>query len=110
LRRRSSRTPRLISAASALEAAIVIESELGDPGARELDLLLHQAGITIVPFAPEHLAAARHAFRVSGKGRHAAALNFGDCFSHALSRSTGEPLPFKGEDFSRTDVAPCPLP
>jgi ribonuclease VapC len=99
-----------MSAASVLEAAIVVESELGDTGARELDLLLHKAGITVVPFAPEHLAAARHAFRVFGKGRHAAALNFGDCFTYALSRSTGEPLLFKGEDFSRTDVGRCPLP
>jgi ribonuclease VapC len=101
---------RLISAAVVLEAAIVVESELGDPGARELDLLLYQAGITIVPFAPEHLAAARHAFRVFGKGRHAAALNLGDYFSYALNESTGEPLLCKGEGFPRTDVARCPLP
>jgi ribonuclease VapC len=100
---------RLMSAASVLEAAILVESELGDPGARELDLLLYQAGITIVPFAPDHLAAARHAFRVFGKGRHAAALNFGDCFSYALSRSTAEPLLFKRDDFPRTDVAQCLL-
>jgi ribonuclease VapC len=98
---------RLMSAASVLEAAIVVESGLGDPGARELDLLLYQAGITIVPFSADHLAAARHAFRVFGKGRHAAALNFGDCFSYALSKSTGEPLLFKGEDFARTDVECC---
>jgi ribonuclease VapC len=101
---------RLISAAAVLEAAIVVESELGDSGARELDLLLYQAGITITPFSPEHLAAARHAYRVFGKGRHAAALNFGDCFSYALSKSTGEPLLFKGEDFPRTDVTCCRLP
>jgi ribonuclease VapC len=67
-------------------------------------------GITIVPFSPEHLAAARHAFGVSGEGRHAAALNFGDCFSYALSKSTGEPLLFKGADFAHTDVARHPLP
>ena len=101
---------RLISAASVLEAAIVVESELGDAGARELDLLLYKAGITVAPFSPEHLAAARHALRAFGKGRHAASLNFGDCFSYALSRSTGEPLLFKGEDFPRTDVTPCVLP
>lgn len=95
---------RLISAASVLEAAIVVESELGDPGARELDLLLHQAGLKVAPFSADHLAAARHAFRVFGKGRHPAALNFGDCFSYALSKSTGEPLLFKGDDFARTDV------
>ena len=40
-----------------------------------------------------------------GKGRHAARLNYGDCFAYALSRAKGEPLLFKGEDFSRTDVA-----
>jgi ribonuclease VapC len=62
-----------------------------------------------VPFARDHLAAARHAFRVFGKGRHAAALNFGDCFSYALSKSTCEPFLFKGEDFPRTDVARCAL-
>jgi ribonuclease VapC len=101
---------RLMSAASVLEAVIVVESELGDPGARELDLMLYKAGITVVPFSPEHLAAARHAFRVFGKGRHAAALNFGDCFSYALSKSTGEPLLFKGADFPRTDVARHLLP
>jgi ribonuclease VapC len=101
---------RMMSAASVLEAAIVVESELGDPGARELDLLLYQAGIAVVPFSPDHLAAARHAFRVFGKGRHAAALNFGDCFSYALSKSTGEPLLFKGDGFARTDVALWPLP
>jgi ribonuclease VapC len=103
-------TVRLISAASVLEAAVVVESELGDPGARELDLLLYKAGITVMPFSPEHLAAARHAYRVFGKGRHAAALNFGDCFSYALSKSAGEPLLFKGTDFPHTDVARRLLP
>jgi ribonuclease VapC len=101
---------RLMSAASVLEAAIVVESELGDAGARELDLLLYKAEITITPFSPEHLAAARHAFRIFGKGRHTAALNFGDCFSYALSKTTGEPLLFKGQDFSRTDIVRCSLP
>ena len=95
---------RLMSAASVLETAIVVESELGESGARDLDLLLYQATITAAPFTPDHLAAARHAFRMFGKGRHPAGLNFGDCFSYALSRATGEPLLFKGGDFPRTDV------
>ena len=96
---------RLMSAASVLEAAIVVESELGEPGTRELDLLLYKAKITVAPFTADHLAAARHAFRFFGKGRHPAGLNFGDCFSYALSRSTGEPLLFKGHDFAQTDLA-----
>jgi len=100
---------RLMSAASVLETAIVVESELGEAGARDLDLLLHKAVITVAPFTPDHLAAARHAFRMFGKGRHPAGLNFGDCFSYALSRATGEPLLFKGGDFPRTDVEPFSL-
>jgi ribonuclease VapC len=95
---------RLTSVASALEATIVIESELGEEGGRELDALLQTTGISIEPVTTEQLAAARHAFRNFGKGRHPAALNFGDCFSYALSKSTGEPLLFKGDDFARTDV------
>ena len=100
---------RLMSAASVLETAIVVESELGEAGARDLDLLLHKAVITVAPFTPDHLPAARHAFRMFGKGPHPAGLNFGDCFSYALSRTTGEPLLFKGEDFPRTDVEPFSL-
>lgn len=48
---------------------------------------------------------ARQAWRRFGRGRHPAGLNYGDCFSYALSRISGEPLLFKGRDFSRTDVA-----
>ena len=48
---------------------------------------------------------AREAWRRFGKGRHPAGLNFGDCFSYALARVTGEPLLFKGTDFPQTDVA-----
>ena len=99
---------RFISAASVLEAAIVAETRKGPPGGRELDLLLLTAGIETVAFSEEQLRVARHAFRVYGKGRHAAGLNLGDCFSYALSRTSGEPLLFKGDDFAKTDVVPCP--
>ena len=97
---------RLISAASVLESALVVENELGEGGERELDLLLLTAGIEIVPFSVDHLRVARQAFRTFGKGRHPAGLNFGDCFSYALSKTTGEPLLFKGNDFAKTDVLP----
>ena len=100
-------TLRLMSAVSVLEATMVLESELGEAGGRELDLLLHRAGIEIVGFLPDQLDAARRAFRAYGKGRHPAGLNFGDCFSYALARSTGQPLLFKGNDFARTDVEAC---
>jgi ribonuclease VapC len=98
---------RLMSAVSVLEATMVVESELGDAGGRELDLLLHRARIEIVGFLPDQLDVARHAFRTFGKGRHPAGLNFGDCISYALARSTNEPLLFKSADFGRTDVEVC---
>ncbi len=98
---------RLMSAASVLEASLVVEGELDEAGERELDLLLLRAGIETVAFNQEQLRVARHAFREYGKGRHAAGLNFGGCFSYALSRTTGEPLLFKGADFAKTDVAAC---
>ena len=95
---------RLMSAASVLEAIIVVEARFGEPGGRELDLLLHKAQITIVAFSSEQVEIARHAFRTYGKRRHPAGLNYGDCFSYALSKTSGEALLFKGNDFSKTDV------
>lgn len=96
---------RLASAATLLEASLVIERRKGEAGGRELDLFINRAGIEIVPVDADQVAAARRAWRKFGRGRHAAALNFGDLFSYALARVTGQPLLFKGEDFSRTDVA-----
>lgn len=95
---------RLVATVSALEAAMVIEAKKGPAGGRELDLLLHSAAVEIVPFASDHLALAREAWRTFGKGRHPAGLNFGDCCSYALSRHSGEPLLFKGRDFAQSDV------
>lgn len=96
---------RLISAASILEAAVVIESRYGPDGGRELDLLLAKAGLSVEPVTAQQAEIAREAWRRFGKGRHPASLNFGDCFSYALARVTGEPLLFKGTDFPQTDVA-----
>jgi ribonuclease VapC len=95
---------RLISAGTALECSLVVESELGEEGARELDLLLLRAGIETIPFNAEQLAIARQAFRSFGKGRHPTGLNYGACFSFALSKASGEPLLFKGNDFVKTDI------
>ena len=95
---------RLISAATVLEATIVLETRLGDAGGREFDLWLLKIGAEIVPVDAEQADAARRAWRRFGKGRHAAALNYGDCFSYALALTRGEPLLFKGEDFAKSDV------
>lgn len=97
---------RLMSAASFLETAIVVEARLGDSAGRELDLLIYRAGITIVSVTAEQAEVARDASRRFGRGRHAAALDFGDCFAYALSQTSGEPLLFEGDNFRQTDVAP----
>ena len=96
---------RLISAATVLEAAMVIETRLGETGGSELDLWLHKSGVEIIAVSAAQADQARRAWRRYGKGHHPAGLNFGDCFSYALAALTGEPLLFKGEDFSKTDLA-----
>jgi ribonuclease VapC len=95
---------RIVSAFSALETSIVIESKKGELGGRELDLLLHKARIEIVPINEDQFELGRRAWRDFGKGRHPAGLNIGDCCSYALSKYSGEPLLFKGDDFSKTDI------
>jgi ribonuclease VapC len=97
-------SPRLLSAASLLEASIVIESRKGEPGGRELDLLIYRGGIEIVAVDQAQAETARTAWRRFGKGRHPAALNYGDCFAYALARTRQLPLLFCGNDFSQTDL------
>jgi ribonuclease VapC len=96
---------RLISTASVLEAAMVLEGRRGDDAGSDLDLFLRRASVESVAFDEEQLAVARMAFRRFGKGRHPAGLNFGDCAAYALAQWSGEPLLFKGADFTATDVA-----
>jgi ribonuclease VapC len=95
---------RLMSTASYLETAIVIESRYGEPGGRELDLWLHRAEVQLVAVTAEHAETARVAYRKYGKGRHPAGLNYGDCFTYALTQTSGEPLLYKGNDFTHTDL------
>jgi len=95
---------RLLSAANALETAMVVESRRGEAAGRELDLFLHRTKIEIVAVDEEQFSIARFAWRKFGKGRHPAALNFGDCFAYALTKTSSEPLLAKGDDFQRTDL------
>jgi ribonuclease VapC len=103
-------SPRLLSAASLLDASIVIETRKGVAAAQELDLLVYRAGLEIVPVDQEQAEIAREAWRRFGKGRHPAGLNYGDCFTYALAKAKGAPLLFKGEDFSRTDLQAAASP
>jgi ribonuclease VapC len=95
---------RLVSSVSALETAIVIESRKGPSGGRDFDLLLHEAKAEVVPFTVEQFEIARGAYRKFGKGRHPAALNYGDCCAYALARVSGEALLSKGNDFPQTGI------
>ncbi|MBI3050004.1 MAG: type II toxin-antitoxin system VapC family toxin [Acidobacteria bacterium] len=97
---------RMMSTATLVEASIVIERRHGAEGVRELDSFLSTAGIDLVAVDTEQAQIARRAFSRFGKGRHRAALNYGDCFSYALATVLGEPLLFKGDDFVHTDVEP----
>jgi ribonuclease VapC len=100
---------RMISAATVLEAGIVLEARRGESAGREFDLLLVRANLQIVAVDSEQTEIARSAWRKYGKGRHPAGLNFGDCFAYALAKFAGEPLLAKGTDFAATDIEVCPL-
>ncbi|MBT4287279.1 MAG: type II toxin-antitoxin system VapC family toxin [Deltaproteobacteria bacterium] len=95
---------KVMSSFSLLEAGIVIEAKKGEAGGRELDLLIHRCEIEVVNLTTDQSELARVCWRRFGKGRHPASLNIGDCCSYALSKYTNEPLLFKGEDFSKTDL------
>jgi len=99
---------RRISAANFLEAAIVIDGTRDPVASRRFDDLLKEAQLVIEPVTEAQAKMAREAYRDFGRGSgHSAKLNFGDCFAYALSRSSGEPLLFKGDDFAHTDIAPA---
>ena len=97
-------TLRLISAVSVLEAGIIVHSRKGDEGVAALDAFLREAEFEIQPFDAEQALLARRAYKEFGKGQHSAGLNFGDCAVYALAVASGEPLLFKGSDFSKTDI------
>jgi ribonuclease VapC len=95
---------RLMSAAAFVETSIVLEMRHGVDGLRDLDLFLRKAEVELVAVDSEQAHAARRAYSRFGKGRHRAALNYGDCFSYALAHVLDEPLLYKGDDFVHTDV------
>jgi ribonuclease VapC len=94
----------LISAVALLECSMV--QARFDEGLTDLDDFL-LAGIRVAAVDVAQAHAARDAWLRYGKGRSPAGLNFGDCFSYALAKTTGRPLLFKGDDFAQTDIAPA---
>lgn len=94
-----------ISAATYLEASIVIDRARDPLVSRHLDELLAKAAITIEPVTESQARIAREAYRDFGKGSgHRAGLNYGDCLAYALAKELDEPLLFKGDDFAHTDI------
>lgn len=97
---------RSISVATYVELGAVIDGARDPVASRRVDELLTAASISVEPVTEEQARVAREAYRDFGKGSgHGAALNFGDCFAYALARTRGEPLLYKGDDFSRTDIS-----
>jgi len=93
-----------MSAATLLEASMVIETRKGEAGGQELDLFIYRAGIEVVPLDQDQAEVSRIAWRQYGKGRYPAGLNYGDCFSYALAKTRSASLLFKGNDFTQTDL------
>jgi ribonuclease VapC len=83
---------------------MVLVARRDERSVNDLDLWLLKAGVDAIPVDVDLVDFATQAWLVYGKGRHPAGLNFADCLSYALAKRSGEPLLFKGEDFSKTDI------
>jgi len=106
----ASADPLLMSAVSWTEAAVVVDGARDPAASRRFDRLVDLAGITVVPVNPAQASLARQAYRDFGRGSGSRArLNVGDCFAYVLASESGEPLLFKGEDFTHTDLEAVPL-
>ncbi|HEV7670313.1 MAG TPA: type II toxin-antitoxin system VapC family toxin [Thermoanaerobaculia bacterium] len=96
---------KAVSAATLLETDIVLVARFRKPSQPLLDKFLEEFDVMVAPFTEDHWKAANQAFLRFGKGRHPAALNFGDCISYATARLAEEPLLFIGQDFTKTDLS-----
>ena len=94
----------VLSAVGYMEASMVLVGRRGEGAELELDRLLSEANVVVIPVSVTLAKSAREAFIKYGKGRHRAGLNFGDCFSYALAKQMQVPLLFKGNDFIWTDL------
>lgn len=103
-------SPSLVGAPTLAEAAIVLQGRLGQTGLTALRSFLVEYDVHSVPFGEEHWRLAAQAFGRFGKGRHSAALNFGDCLTYATAKLAGRPLLCLGDDFAQTDLELVTLP
>lgn len=99
-------TPRAgIGAPTLVETSLVLSARMGPIGKSLLARFVQESGLEVVDFTADHWTVAADAFNRYGKGRHPAALNFGDCLTYAVCKVSAEPLLCKGDDFPRTDLA-----
>lgn len=96
-----------VAAPNWFETCIVRDSRAKADPRVTTNRLLAELGVDIVPFDAGMAELARDAYRRYGRGNHPARLNFGDCMAYALAKSTAQPLLFKGQDFTRTDITPA---
>lgn len=96
-----------VGAPTLVETSLVLSGRRRAPARGEVEGLIKELGVTVVPFGESEWRLAVDAFAKFGRGRHPAALNFGDCLAYATATSLGDPLLFVGEDFARTDVMPA---
>lgn len=96
-----------VGAPTLVEASMVAAGRRRAPARGEVEGLVKELGIAVVPFGEAEWRVAVDAFLRFGRGRHAAALNFGDCLAYASASTAGDTLLFVGGDFSRTDIAPA---
>ena len=94
-----------VGAPTLLEATMVLTSRIRQDARPVLSAFLRHLAVEVIPFNNDHWDAATTAFLRFGRGRHPAALNFGDCMSYAIASVAGLPLLFTGDDLSQTDIA-----
>ncbi len=94
-----------MGAPTVFETALVLTIKLRRDGMALVNEFMRESGVQVISFTDQHSSIAFGAYFRYGKGRHKAALNFGDCLSYSVARVSGEPLLFVGNDFTRTDVA-----
>lgn len=93
-----------IGAPTLAETAIVLAAKLGEASRAILSRLVEDLDLVVLPFTAAHGREAREAFLLFGRGRHPAALNYGDCLTYATAKLAGQPLLFVGDDFGLTDL------
>lgn len=98
-----------VGAPTLVETSMVYAARKGADARRDVDDLIRELGVTVIPFGETEWHAAVTAFQKFGRGRHDAALNFSDCLAYATAVVRQDTLLFVGDDFTRTDIVPASL-